>query len=217
MDNYNRLVSDPSYYQTLNFNELEDSFVANAQETVQFEDVDYIQILKLIQGVFFDFYGTNLSSSQESQIIDELPNEIPNKFTDFEVLIQGILRDLKAYEWVDFNVDDETSPQKLQTEIDEIVETGNFGEIDESMIDSFLDKESQLTEKLSSYNNRLKVAQKVNEEFKQGRFNPVKRSISDYKTPHPKSLSDITDQYNSLVSDNDLGWNLFLGENVNNE
>lgn len=92
------------------------------------DQIDTITLNSVIQEVFFDLYGTNIPKNHLDEIVNELPDVIPNSVEEVKNEIIPILIQLQAYKWVvDLdNVDDDHSPDSLVDDIEEEVESGSL-------------------------------------------------------------------------------------------
>lgn len=234
-DQYTRLVragqpydfQDTAYdymgFNTVNNIELPDSSETLGgelkQQTVNKSDVDFLKLSSAIQDVFFDLYGTNLPKDKLDEVISELPSMIPNQIEVFELTLVKTLRNMKVFDWVDTQVEDEfTDPEQLQTEIDGLVDSGDTGDLDKNMLDGALDEEDPindfdgdeddedepLTPKVSA-KERAIIERTIDVEIRQMEASRVQEEVrrmggEDGRRPQKRSVGDASEQYRHIYN-----------------
>lgn len=226
--------------QNIDMPHQDDQFQMSKKEIeVNLSDVDPMKLSKVIQGLFFDFYGTNLPNDKESEIIENLPDKVPNSLEDFEIVLLKTLKDLKVYEWVDTQIDEEiTAPQELASEVDEIVDTGDTGDLDKDLVDQMLEEEQTIQEENLNPLEKAKLNKSINNQLQKAKSkiehdeyikhsgrdstgSRQKRSIYEAKDLFGGIYGEEAEveEYHNLVSEvnneeSDLaGWDVGLGGN----
>lgn len=108
-------------------NELQQDPVLDvSQDTISKEDLTISNISGILQDVFFDLYGTNIPRERLTEIIDAIPNELPNDQELLSAKIVAVLRTLRCHEWAEPEEENLTAPEDLMNQIDEYVNSGEM-------------------------------------------------------------------------------------------
>lgn len=172
----------------------------SAEDAVSLKEVDPMLIDKQIQKVFFDLYGTNLDREAITEIINNLPKEVPNETEAFDLLLMKTFRSLQIYEWVDTQADEDVlTPQDFASELEQMVDSGEIDDIDDQELDDVghdLDQLADTTDDETPQEpyDRAKATKSVNELLRRARNIRTQRDdmygdYADYSTR--RSLADI--------------------------